>query len=313
MKSQRGIALITILVMVALATIIAATIAKRQQHTFEQTGYLMHQNQALNYALSAEAFVSELLVFDAENSGETDHLQESWAQPLPPFPVGDAVITAQLYDESGKFNLNSLLKADGTPNETNLQLFKNMLKRLGLDEGLSEAVIDWQDADDLSIGALGAENNYYRGRGYLAANRPFLNIEELRLVRGFEGDNYAAISPYISALPDIATKINLNTAPALVIASIDERLDVNAVQTALDAQQKKGQHFKTTGELWALQPFTALNEQSKNLVSSIFDVKSNFFVAKIEVYEDQRRRNMTSHLQRSNNQVQVYQRSLVPY
>lgn len=311
MKSQRGIALITILIMVALATIIAATIAKRQQHTFEQTSYLIHQNQAMHYALSAEAFVSELLVFDAENSGATDHLQESWAQPLPPFPVGDAIITAQLQDEAGKFNLNSLLKADGTPNENNLQLFKHMLKRLDLDEGLSDAVIDWQDVDDLTIGALGAENNYYRGRGYLAANRPFMNIEELRLVRGFEGENYTAIAPYISALPDINTKINLNTAPALVIASIDERLDLNAVQTVLDAQQKKGLHFKTTGELLALQPFTALNEQSKSLMSSIFDVKSNFFVAKIEVHIDQRQRNMSSHLQRNNNQVKVYQRSLL--
>ena len=58
MKQQKGIALITILVMVALATIIAATIAKRQYNTTENTAYLMRQNQALFYAKSAESFFS---------------------------------------------------------------------------------------------------------------------------------------------------------------------------------------------------------------------------------------------------------------
>lgn len=60
-RSQYGIALITILVMVALATILAATIAKHQRNTAESTAYLMRQNQALLYAKSAEAFFSELL------------------------------------------------------------------------------------------------------------------------------------------------------------------------------------------------------------------------------------------------------------
>ena len=49
-SSQRGIALLTILVMVALATILAATIAKRQTNTAENTGYLMRQDQSLLYA-----------------------------------------------------------------------------------------------------------------------------------------------------------------------------------------------------------------------------------------------------------------------
>ena len=88
-RSQYGIALITILVMVALATILAATIAKHQRNTAESTAYLMRQNQALLYAKSAEAFFSELLVDDAQNAAEVDHLQETWAKPMPAFPVED--------------------------------------------------------------------------------------------------------------------------------------------------------------------------------------------------------------------------------
>ena len=115
-KSQQGVALITILVMVALATILAATIAKRQANTAENTAYLMRQNQSLLYAKSAEAFFSELLVDDAENAGAIDYLQENWAKPMPAFPVEDGFIAGTLEDQSGKFNLNSLVNMDGTSN-----------------------------------------------------------------------------------------------------------------------------------------------------------------------------------------------------
>ncbi len=56
MKRQQGVALITILVMVALATILAASIVKHQSNTAQNTGYLIRQNQSLLYAKSAEAF-----------------------------------------------------------------------------------------------------------------------------------------------------------------------------------------------------------------------------------------------------------------
>ncbi|MFE1780737.1 type II secretion system minor pseudopilin GspK, partial [Acinetobacter baumannii] len=40
-KHQQGVALLTILIMVALATILAASIAKHQNNTMENTAYLM--------------------------------------------------------------------------------------------------------------------------------------------------------------------------------------------------------------------------------------------------------------------------------
>src|SRR5690606_27964587 len=138
MKQQQGIALITILVMVALATILAATIAKRQANTAENTAYLMRQNQSLLYAKSAEAFFSELLVDDAENAGDIDHLQENWAKPMPAFPIEDGFVSGTLQDESGKFNLNSLVNNDGTPNPQAKIWFEKLLVRVGLPEKLSE-------------------------------------------------------------------------------------------------------------------------------------------------------------------------------
>lgn len=314
-SSQAGVALLTILVMVALATILAATIAKRQTNTAENTGYLMRQNQSLLYAKSAEAFFSELLNQDSDNGNSVDHLQENWAKPMPPFPVEDGSVSGRLIDESGKFNLNNLVKVDGNQvDESARRWFEKLLQRVGLPAELSQAVIDWQDSNDETMGAMGAESNYYQGLdpAYLTPNTKFHSVEELKLVRGFEGKNFDLIRPYVTALPE-QTKININTAPALLLASIDPKVDVKAVEQELKTKQTNLTYFNNIDDLWKLIAFSGIEEQSKNDAATFLDSKSNFFVAQIEVVLSDRKRQFTSLMMRKDKQVTVYSRSLAPF
>ena len=313
-SSQRGIALLTILVMVALATILAATIAKRQTNTSENTGYLMRQDQSLLYAKSAEAFFSELLIQDSDNGSSIDHLQENWAKPMPAFPVEDGFISGRLLDESGKFNLNNLLKADGSVDDSARRWFEKLLQRVGLPAELSQAVIDWQDADDETTGAMGAESNYYQGLdpSYLASNTKFHQVEELKLVRGFEGKNYDLIAPYVTALPE-ATKINMNTAAPLLLASIDPKLDVKTLEQELKAKQAELTYFNSVEDLWKLNAFSGIEPQNKTDAAAWLDSKSNYFTAQIEVVLSERKRQFSSAMMRKDKQVTVYSRSLAPF
>ena len=313
-SSQRGIALLTILVMVALATILAATIAKRQTNTSENTGYLMRQDQSLLYAKSAEAFFSELLIQDSDNGSSIDHLQENWAKPMPAFPVEDGFISGRLLDESGKFNLNNLLKADGSVDDSARRWFEKLLQRVGLPAELSQAVIDWQDANDETTGAMGAESNYYQGLdpSYLASNTRFHQVEELKLVRGFEGKNYDLIAPYVTALPE-ATKINMNTAAPLLLASIDPKLDVKTLEQELKAKQAELTYFNSLEDLWKLNAFSGIEPQNKTDAAAWLDSKSNYFTAQIEVVLSERKRQFTSAMMRKDKQVTVYSRSLAPF
>lgn len=315
MKQQQGIALITILVMVALATILAATIAKRQANTAENTAYLMRQNQSLLYAKSAEAFFSELLVDDANNVGAVDHLQENWAKPMPAFPVEDGFVSGTLQDESGKFNLNSLVNDEGVPNPQAKLWFEKLLLRVGLSEKLSEAVIDWQDADDEISGTMGAENSYYQGlpQGYLAANSKFHNVEELKLVRGFEDQKYLQIVDYVSALPASDSKVNVNTAPAMLLASLDPKLDINAVEQALQKRQTNLEYFSNINDLWATEPFKQVSPDVQSQVNALLGVQSNYFKAKIEVLLSERKRQFSSDLVRKDKTVYVVYRSMAPF
>ncbi len=313
-SSQRGIALLTILVMVALATILAATIAKRQTNTSENTGYLMRQDQSLLYAKSAEAFFSELLIQDSDNGSSIDHLQENWAKPMPAFPVEDGFISGRLLDESGKFNLNNLLKADGSVDDSARRWFEKLLQRVGLPAELSQAVIDWQDANDETTGAMGAESNYYQGLdpSYLASNTRFHQVEELKLVRGFEGKNYDLIAPYVTALPE-ATKINMNTAAPLLLASIDPKLDVKTLEQELKAKQAELTYFNSVEDLWKLNAFSGIEPQNKTDAAAWLDSKSNYFTAQIEVVLSERKRQFSSAMMRKDKQVTVYSRSLAPF
>ncbi|MFM6906643.1 MAG: type II secretion system minor pseudopilin GspK [Acinetobacter tjernbergiae] len=314
-SSQRGVALLTILVMVALATILAATIAKRQTNTAENTGYLMRQDQSLLYAKSAEAFFSELLIQDSDNGSSIDHLQENWAKPMPPFPVEDGSVSGKLLDESGKFNLNNLVKADGNQvDDSARRWFEKLLQRVGLPAELSQAVIDWQDTNDEVTGAMGAESSYYQGLdpAYLTPNTKFHSIEELKLVRGFEGKNYDLIKPYVTALPE-QTKVNMNTARALLLASIDPKVDVKAIEQQLKVKETELTHFNNVDDLWKLSAFSGIDEQSKTDAASLLDSKSNYFTAQIEVMLSERKRQFTSLMMRKDKQVIVYSRSLAPF
>ena len=314
MKKQKGIALITILVMVALATILAATIAQRQKFTAENTAYLMRQNQSLWYAKSAETFFSELLVEDAENAGDVDYLQKNWAKPMPAFPVEDGYVTGQLYDESGKFNLNSLVDDSGQVNVAAKEWFERLLTNVGLNAQLSEAVIDWQDADNESIGPMGAEESYYRGlrNAYLPANSKFHAVEELKMVRGFEGEKYLQIAPYVSAIAVQDAKVNINTAPAIVLASLVESLDVKTVESVLEQRQQNMDHFSNVDELWSLEPFSQAKNENQTALNALLGVKSSYFQAKIEVILSERKRQFQTYLLREDKKVHVLYRSLAP-
>ena len=315
MKKQQGIALITILVMVALATILAASMIKHQTNMRENTDYLKRQNQSLLYAKSAEYFFQEMLIDDAKNAGNVDHLNESWAKPMPAFPVDGGFIMGVIQDESGKFNLNNLLKKDGVVNEPAKLWFERLLVRVGLPAQLSEAVIDWQDENDEPVGSMGAESSYYLGlqNGYSPSNQKFYNIEELKRVRGFDGNNYKLIEPYITAHPNVETQVNVNTASGLLLASLSTELDPIVIQQELDQRKLNLQYLESVDALWSLDSMKSIDSEGKKLFASLLGVKSNYFKAKIDVMLNDRKRQFTSYLLRNDQKVYVTSRSLAPF
>lgn len=110
--SQRGVALITAIVMVALATILAVRLAKEGALDQRRTAATLVLEQARQYAMGAESWATEILRDDAARTDQDD-LGEDWAKPVPPLPIEGGTLSGQMEDMQGRFNLNSLVTAGG--------------------------------------------------------------------------------------------------------------------------------------------------------------------------------------------------------
>jgi len=274
---------------------------------------MLRQNQATQYALAGERFLTELLAADQQSSANTDHLGEVWAQPTPPYPVEDGFVSGKLVEQSGRFNLNNLYH-NGQPDQEALALLGRLLTQVGLSADLADAVLDWQDPDDTITGAAGAEDSFYLGQqpSYRAANRPFMSVQELQLVRGFESaEAFELIEPYVSAVPNFAT-MNLNTAQAPLLAALVENMDRNSVGTWVSQRDQNAEPIEQVAAFWDTAGQSQITPEQRTQAQRFLSVTSNYYQAQVTVLLSGRSRDLTSDLYRDGAQVYVYQRSFAP-
>ncbi len=117
--AQRGVALVTALLVVALATVAAVAMASRQQLDVRRTANLLQGDQAYVYAQAVEDWARVVLKRDAEDN-QIDKLDDDWAQRLSPIVVPGGQVDGFIIDLQGRFNLNNLVKPDGQLSEPDL-------------------------------------------------------------------------------------------------------------------------------------------------------------------------------------------------
>lgn len=238
MRRERGVALLTAMLVVALATVAAVAMTARQQHDLRRTANLLEADQIQLYLQGMETWAGEVLLRDRRD-GEADHLGESWATLLPPVTVDNGQLTGRMEDLQGRFNLNGLVQG-GQTDAVALARFRRLLALLELDPDLAGAVVDWIDPDPDAGLPAGAEDNTYLARQppYRSANRPMADASELMLVAGFDATAWRALAPFVTALPGPAV-INLNTAPPLVLAALADDLAPAEVEAFVHDRQDR--------------------------------------------------------------------------
>lgn len=219
---QRGVALITAVVLVAIATVLATRVGTDAALDLRRTAGIAALNQAWQVALGAEAWAAQILNEDLRNS-ESDDLSENWAQPVPPLPVDGGSIEGGMEDMQGRFNLNNLVKPDGTVDEASVARFRVLLRVAGLEERWAGALADWLDSDTVDVFPDGAEDGVYISQAppYRTANGPITTTTELMALPGFTLEDYMLLRRHVSALP-VGTPINLCTATPLVLTALVE-------------------------------------------------------------------------------------------
>ena len=238
-RQQRGVALIIALILVALATVLATKLSFDGFLELRRTTGMMAAEQALHFGMGAEALAADVLIQDLQTSAQYTTLAGPWAQATQPLPItpdnnpeGEPIGTMQgaLEDMQGRFNLNTLARigADGvTEDPLPLQQFQRLLVSVGIEPRWAGLARDWLDQDDAVGNPDGAEDSVYTSQTppYRTGNWPMMSPSELMNLPGFGADRYRKIAPYVTALPNANTKINLCTAPALVLESLAEGLN----------------------------------------------------------------------------------------
>jgi general secretion pathway protein K len=220
--SQGGMAVITAMLLVALAASTATFLLWRQQLWLQQVENLASRAQADALARAALEW--------RRRSGS--------AAAIGPFEAAGAVETA-ITDAQGLFNLNNLLRA-GKPSEPDLAAFRRLLALLRLPEALADALLDAIDADSDTTFPGGAEDLDYLAMQppRRAPNRPLLDVSSLGRIKGFSAEAIERLRPYVSALPE-ATILNVNSAPAEVLQALLPGLDDGAARTLVTERSQK--------------------------------------------------------------------------
>lgn len=245
---QHGIALITAMLIVALAAVIGASLLTQMNLALHRSGYIWHSEQAWQYAIGIENWLGVILARDAERT-QTDTLKEPWAQPVNYLPLEGGALSGRVIDLQGRFNLNNL--AGAHPKQAR-KYFARLIRRVLDTDPITARTIaattrDWIDKDIRPTGPYGAEDNYYLGLtpAYRTGNTLMVSPSELRLVRGVTREIYAELAPYVSALPE-PTPINVNTAPAPVLGALAPQLPPDAGKTLVEI--RKQQPWKSVEE-----------------------------------------------------------------
>jgi len=267
---QSGVALITALIITALAAVIAVNMVSAQQIDIRRTGNVLDGDQAYLYALGIESWAQGVLAGDRRKN-QTDTLQDAWATVLPPIDVQGGKVAGEILDQQGLFNLNNLVQ-NKQKSEADIKIFQRLLITLKLDPDLAWPLVDWMDPDvELSF-PNGAEDAEYLKRTppYRTANAPLVSVSELLLVNGYSAQVYTRLAPYVCALPAV-TGINVNTAPAQVLAALADGIALSEAESVVKTREQKP--FATVQE-FAVHPALAGRAVPQDKLS----VQSSYFL-----------------------------------
>ena len=237
---DRGVALITALLISAIATMVAANLAWDNALDVRRTTVMLLRDQAIQVALGAESWVINILHQDLQDS-QTDHLGEIWAAELPGLPIEGGEVFGSIEDMQGRFNVNNLVDNNGKVQEESLEQFRRLLNALGLDPRFAGIVADWIDSDVDASFPDGAEDAIYTGMipPYRTANQTLTSVSELAALEGMDRATFRVLEPNIVALPG-RTGINANTATPAVLQSLDENMTMADVEALLKEREAGG-------------------------------------------------------------------------
>ena len=249
-QRNKGVALITVLIIFSVLSILAVQILNSQQMHVQRTANIINSSRAYQYMYGAEVFATnQLSEYFEESDADRINRNQPWSQGALSFEIeqGLGQLQGSIKDMHSCFNINSVLmeqpsdETDGggninsgesltgeTDNRVNdgsedsgmpgVDLFAKLIESHIEDDSVSPqalatALKDWVDEDQEPTGIDGAEDYTYTGLDvpYRTADTLMAHTSELLVVKGFTPEIYDSIKEFICVLPTTEGTINVNT------------------------------------------------------------------------------------------------------
>jgi general secretion pathway protein K len=273
-SAQKGVALITVLFLFALASIIVGSLVILQQTDIQRASAVLETEQAYLLSLSGEEWARQLLAEDYNTSPNVDHVHEKWAADGNILEVENGYIEISIRDAQGKFNLNNLASSSTTSPGSKIafqRLINMALQDQQLSTTIAEEATDWLDAD-----STGIEDMDYLSEPvpYRPPNTIVTDTSELRWLKDMDQKTYQIIHqeifPFLVALPK-QTPVNINTASPLVIASLTG-LSLSEAEAVVSAIQSNKNGYSSVASATNMQQI-ATAAQNFGVYSEYFEVR----------------------------------------
>lgn len=332
-RGERGAAIITALLVVALAAILVSGMLWRQQVQVRRIENQRMLAQAQWVARGALDWTRMILRSEGDTAPGITYLGGIWAVPIAKTKLSDFLgrigapnqggddtyISGSIEDAQAKFNLRNLIASPAPGvlqlNVAQLAAFQRLLTTLGYDGAFAKRI-----ALQVRAGLMHSATRFQLPTlpgGGMAPTAPVMggdtqaggftddpgladgergpapltmtSVDSLLDVDGVTPEMVARLRPFVTVLPT-TTPVNMNTAPAEVIAALVPGMSVSSAQALV--ARRETVFFRNVGDVQlALRGAGAPGVQ---LDASLIDVNSSYFVVHGRIQHDRAEVDRTS-------------------
>lgn len=205
---QRGVALVTVLLVMALMTMLVASTLRSHQGMLGAIGRQIETSRLLQLAHAGERHGMAQLKQQVATLLQITHPGQPWAQTRF-LDLEQGQVRLQLEDLSGRFNL-AALTARKTLDPVLLERWQRLCRALQIEAPVLDSL----------------------------AGQRLLDPSQLRTLPGVDAEVMSRLRPWVVALPAQAG-LNINTAPAVVLAAL-EGVEAATAQGLADGRPEEG-------------------------------------------------------------------------
>ncbi len=299
LRFQRGVAVVTALLIVLLATAVVAGLHVRESVTVRSVENRLALSQTRWIERAALDWAKVILRSDARG-GVVDHLGEPWAVPVADTQldetvtggaqIGDArrpaMLAGQILDAQARFNLTAMVQG-GQVAQAQLAAFRRLLSLLDQPESLADTVLSR---------LIASMPRTLEGKTVPPTQLALLRLDDLRTVPGFDAAVIEALRPFVVILPE-PTLVNVNTAPPEVLAALIPDVELGSARRFVARRERT--YFRTLDE--AGQAFDGQPVLPANLLA----VGSRFFLVRGMVRFDRVETSTETLISRQSDRIDI--------